>query len=412
MNRFLLTYAAALCFFTSTVRSENWPAWRGPHGTGVSSETTLPTTFGPNENITWVVPLPGGSNSTPIVWGDAVFVTCPLGEDGKTRSLICFDRATGKNRWQYDVPYPHDEEHHSDNPFCSGSPTTDGRLVYASFGSAGIVACDFAGNVVWRRDLGPMAHVFGLATSPVLYKHLLLVHRGPGEPTHIVALNKRSGGTVWDTDEVGKNDKLYGSWSTPVIYRSGNHDEFALSMPGELKGYDALTGKELWRCEGLGPSNYPDTAVGDGVLVGISGFHKSMMGVRMGGRGDVTKTHRMWHVAESPQRVGSGVIRDGYLYVANAPGVAECFEVATGKSVWKTRLGGRLWGSMLLAGDHLYVANTQGVIFVLAARPEPSPIIAQNDLGEETKGALAASNGQLFIRTYSKLYCVGKRRDG
>jgi len=222
-------------------------------------------------------------------------------------------------------------------------------------------------------------------------------------------LNKRTGETVWDTPEVGKNDQLYGSWSTPVFYRVGDRDEFALSMPGELKGYDPHTGEELWRCEGLGPSNYPDTAIGDGVLIGVSGFSKSMMAVRLGGRGDVTETHRLWFVEESPQRIGSAVVRDGYLYVANAPGTAECIDVATGETVWNERLGGDLWGSMLLAGDRLYVSNTEGGIFVLAASPD-FELLASNEMGEPMKAALAASDGQLFIRTYQHLYCIGVRK--
>jgi outer membrane protein assembly factor BamB len=335
-------------------------------------------------------------------------VTCPI-EGGKTRSLICFDRASGEALWRHDVPYPHTETIHRDNTFCAGSPTTDGRLVYASFDSAGVVACDFSGKVVWQRKLGALAHIFGPAATPVLYKNLLIIHRGPGEPTHIVALDKSTGETVWDTPEVGKNHQLYGSWSTPVIYRAGDHDEFALSMPGELKGYDPLTGKELWRCDGLGPSNYPDTAVADGVLIGISGFQKSMMAVRMGGRGDITATHRMWHVPLTQQRIGSAVVLGEHFYVANATGIAECIEIATGSTIWKERLGGDLWGSMLLAGDRLYVSNTQGKIFVLAARPEFKKI-AENDMGEHIKAALAPSDGQLFIRTYKNLYCIGQRQ--
>jgi outer membrane protein assembly factor BamB len=389
--------------------AENWPAWRGPLGNGICHEKQLPTRFGPTENVTWKAPLPQACNSTPIVWDERVFVTCPR-DGGKIRSLMCFDRRSGKELWRHEVAFPQAETMHRDNTFCAGSPTTDGKLVYASFDSAGVVACDFAGKVVWSRDLGRLEHVFGPAATPVLYQNLLVIHRGPGEPTHIIALNKLTGETVWDIPEVGKNHQLYGSWSTPVFYRSGDHDEFALSMPGELKGYDALTGKELWRCDGLGPSNYPDTAVGDGVLIGVSGFSKSMMAVRLGGRGNITDSHRLWHVAETPQRIGSGVVLDGHLYVANAPGLAECIEVATGKTVWKERLGGDLWGSMLLAGDRLYVSNTQGKIFVLAASPKFQRI-AENDMGEHTKAALAPSDDQLFIRTYENLYCVGQRHE-
>lgn len=399
---------AGICFCGDGARGDNWPAWRGASGNGVTGERDLPIKFGPLENIHWKVKLPEAGNSTPIIWGDRVFVTCPV-DGGKVRCLICFDRENGNELWRKSVAYPAKESAHSDNPFCSGSPTTDGERVYASFDSAGVVACDFSGKTIWERDLGKLTHVFGPASTPVLYKHLLIIHRGPGEPTQIIALDKRSGKTVWQTDESGKNDKLYGSWSTPVIYRAGDHDEFALSMPAELKGYDPLTGKELWRCEGLGPSNYPDTVVADNLLLGISGFRKSMMAVRMGGHGDITKSHRLWYVPETQQRIGTGVVKDGNLYVSNATGIAECIEIQSGKTIWKERLGGNLWGSMLLAGDKLYVANTQGEVFVLAASPK-FEVLAKNDMAEHIKAAIAPSDGQLFIRTYQNLYCVGERR--
>jgi hypothetical protein len=166
----------------------------------------------------------------------------------------------------------------------------------------------------------------------------------------------------------------------------------------------------LWRCGGLGPSNYPDTAIGDGVLIGVSGFHKSIMAVRMGGRGNITTTHRLWHVEKTPQRIGSGVVREGCLYVSDAIGICECILVKTGESVWKERLGGNLWGSILLAGDHMYVCNTQGVVFVLAASPSYK-LIAKNAMEEHVKAAIAPSDGQLFIRTYKNLYCIGQRQE-
>ncbi|MFN0056089.1 MAG: PQQ-binding-like beta-propeller repeat protein [Planctomycetales bacterium] len=408
MTRIVLLAGLVICAVSHRAPAADWPAWRGPHGDGICTEADLPLHFDSTDGVVWKAALPQAANSTPVVWDDRVFVTSPR-DQGKVRSLICFDRASGTPLWQHDVPFAEVETYHRDNTLCAGSPTTDGRLVYASFDSAGVVACDFSGKVVWSRDLGKLAHVFGPATTPVLYQDLLIVHRGPGEPTHIVALNKQTGETVWDTPEVGKNHQLYGSWSTPMFYRAGDHDEFALAMPGELKGYDPLTGKELWRCEGLGPSNYPDVAVAPEVLIGVSGFQKSMMAVRKGGRGDVTATHRLWHVADTQQRIGSGVVRAGHLYVANAPGIAECIDITSGKSVWKERLGGDLWGSMLLAGDRLYVGNNQGKIFVLAAATTFEKL-AENDMGESMKAALAPSDGQLFVRTYQNLYCIGERR--
>ncbi|MDA0834711.1 MAG: PQQ-binding-like beta-propeller repeat protein [Planctomycetota bacterium] len=252
MKRHAYIGVVILISLTDVAHADNWSAWRGAAGDGVAQETNLPVEFGSEKNVTWKTLLPGEGNSVPIIWDDRVFVTCPI-DGGAIRSLICFERNTGEQLWRHDVPFPEKETTHSDNPFCSGSPTTDGERVYASFDSAGIFALDFEGNVIWQRDFGKLAHVFGTAITPVLYHNLLIIHRGPGEPTHIVGLDKKTGETVWDTPEEGKNHNLWGSWSTPVIYRAGDHDEFALSMPNVLKGYDPNTGKELWRCDGLEP---------------------------------------------------------------------------------------------------------------------------------------------------------------
>ena len=404
----LIVFLAASHFTATFTEAENWPAWRGADGRAVSQDPNPPLNWSSTDNVHWKTPLPAPGNSTPIVWEDRVFITQSLG-GGKLRGIVCYDRRTGEEQWQQGLPYSNKETTHGQNPPCSGSPTTDGKLVYASFGSAGVLACNFSGKVVWKRNLGKLAHVFGLATTPVLYRDLLIIHRGPGEPTEIIALDKHTGKTVWKTPEVGKNHKLYGSWSTPVIYRAGDRDEFALSMPGELKGYDPLSGKELWRCSGLGPSNYPDTAVGQNVLFGISGFRKSMMAVRMGGRGDITKTHRLWHVPDTQQRVGSGVVHNAHLYVSNATGIAECIDVKTGETVWRQRLGGNLWGSMLLADGKLYVSNLEGQTFIVAASPR-FELLGTNSLDETLYAALAVSDGELFIRTYKHLYCIKQER--
>ncbi len=182
-TRIPFVFLAAILFSATLTKAENWPAWRGADGRAVSHDPNPPRTWSANENVRWKTPLPAPGNSTPIVWEDRVFITQGL-DGGKIRSLICYDRRTGKKRWQQRVAYPNKETSHGQNPTCSGSPTTDGKLVYASFGSAGVIACNFSGQVVWRRDLGKLEHVFGLATTPVLYRHLLIIHRGPGEPTH------------------------------------------------------------------------------------------------------------------------------------------------------------------------------------------------------------------------------------
>src|SRR5262245_48970353 len=409
-----LGFALSLLVVPGVVRADNWPSWRGPHGNGISDERGLPVTWSATRNVLWKVPLPEPGNSTPVVWGDRVFLTQSL-DGGKRRAVLCLARADGKRLWHRDAPCTVNETTHPDNPPCSSSPVTDGKAVYAGFGSAGVVAYDFRGKQLWHRDLGPLRHVFGNGSSPILYKDLLILFFGPGEPTFMLALDKHSGKTVWKQGEVALDHKLFGTWSSPVLARLGGRDELLMNLPGArggggggLKSYDPATGKQLWRCVGLGASIYPSPAVsaeGD-VIVAASGFYGPVLAVRPGGKGDVTASHRLWHVAgKNPQRVGTPVVTGGHVYLADAEGFAECREARTGKQVWKERLGGRLWGSPLLAPGRLYVSNLEGQTFVLAASPRFQRL-ATNDADEPTYAALAASNGELFLRTWKHLYCL------
>jgi outer membrane protein assembly factor BamB len=278
MQRVVLVFVVLLLGITAA-QAENWPAWRGTLARGVSEERNLPTTWSATENVRWKVALPAPGNSTPIVWGERVFLTQAL-EGGKQRALIAFDRKTGKQLWQQAVPCAVEETTHSQNPPCSGSPITDGNTVYAHFASAGVLACDLNGKKLWHRDLGKVLHKWGNGSSPVLYKDLLLVWHGPGEPSSLYALDKKTGDTVWKIDEKAINSPIFGSWSTPVVVRAGDRDELIFPLPGdkiggdgEFKGYDPATGQELWRCGGLGNEVYamPVVSAKGDLIVGISG---------------------------------------------------------------------------------------------------------------------------------------------
>jgi outer membrane protein assembly factor BamB len=196
-------------------------------------------------------------------------------------------------------------------------------------------------------------------------------------------------------------------------------DELVFPLPGdkiggegEFKAYDPATGKELWRCAGLGNEIYamPVVSAKGDLIVGISGHNGPTMAVRPGGKGDVTRSHRVWRTEiKNPQRIGSGVLHEGHLYLADADGFVECIEAGTGKGVWKERLGGKLWGSLLLAEGRLYVSNLDGSTFVLEAGPKFKQL-GKNDLGETLYAAPAVANGELFLRTYKNLYCIGAGR--
>lgn len=396
-------------------RADNWPAWRGPRGDGVSTERNLPLTWSATENVRWKVALPEAGNSTPIVWGDKVFLTQAL-DGGKRRALMAFDRADGKKLWQGEVAYDAVETTHKQNPPCSASPVTDGEAVYAHFASAGVVAYDLAGKKLWQRDLGPIKSRWGNGSSPIIYKDLLIVFHGPGEPkTFLIALDKRTGKTVWQTDETAIDSPVFGSWSTPIIVKAGSVDELVMPLPGDrvggegqFKGYDPNTGKELWACKGLGNEIYamPTPSSAGDLIVGISGHNGPLVAVKPGGKGDVTDTHRAWRMAgKNPQRVGSAVFHDGRLYLADAPGFVECLDPKTGEPLWKERVDGNLWGSMMLADKRIYVTNLEGETFVLATGPK-FEVLARNKIPEPTYAAPAVSNGELFLRTYQHLYCI------
>jgi len=408
----------------------NWPAWRGPHGTGVCDEQNLPLHWSTSENVRWRVPLPERGNSTPVIWGNRVFVTQAiekgsLAKEGKhRRTLLCFDRSNGKLLWQTGIDVSEKEPTHETNPYCSASPVTDGERVIASYGAAGLYAYDLDGKEIWHRDLGPQRHIWGNAASPVLYGSLCLLNFGPGERTFLIAVDKTTGKTVWQHDEAGgdsgekKPDQpkpaWIGSWTTPVISRVEGHDELLMSFPSRLASFDPRTGKERWSCRGLNPLVYTSPLYSDGVAVAMGGFGGSSLGVKTGGEGDVTEKLRLWQVPRNKQRIGSGVISGDYIYILDDPGIAECIELRTGKVVWEPRLKGPgaksdNWSSMVLSADKLYAINQSGDAFVLRASPK-FEVLSTNSIGETTIASIAPSNGELFIRSYKALWCIGAKK--
>ena len=421
------------CLLARLVFAGNWPQWRGPHGTGIADETNLPLHWSTNENVRWRVPLPEPGNSTPVIWGNRVFVTQALGgkragspgeSASSRRTVMCFDKATGKRLWQSGVDARENEPTHDDNPYCSASPVTDGERVVAWFGSPGLYAYDFNGREIWHRELGEQKHIWGNGSSPIIYKGLCILNFGPGERSFLIAIDKKSGKTVWQHDEPGgdsgekKDDQSkptwVGSWSTPIVIRVDDHEELILSFPSRVASFDPSTGKERWTCRGLNPLVYTSPLYSDGIIVAMGGFGGSALAVKVQGTGDITEKQRLWQVPRNKQRIGSGVISGDHVYILDDPGVAECIELKTGKVVWEQRLKGKAsatdsWASMVLAGGKLYVINKAGDSFILRANPT-FELLATNSLGERTLASIAPSDGQLFIRTYKALWCIAEKR--
>lgn len=406
------------------LNAANWPAWRGPLGTGICEETNLPIRWSKNENIKWRVSLPERGNSTPIVWNDRVFLTQAI---GKERMMMCFQRSDGRLLWQRGVTNgAAGETTHETNPYCSASPVTDGERVIAWFGSDGLYCYDFSGRELWRRDLGLQRHIWGYGASPMIHGALCFLNFGPGARSFLVAVEKATGKTVWQHDEdtgYGKplppgaktGDPTYiGSWTTPVFMAIAGRPQLLMTWPNRLAGYEPETGRELWTCGGINPLAYTSPIFEKDVIVAMGGFNGITIAARAGGEGDVTSTHRLWQHPRTKQRIGSGIIHAGHIYIHNDPGIAECFELGSGKLVWEERLrgpgkSGQNWSSVLYGDGNCYTINQGGDCFVFKASPK-FEVVAVNSLGEPANSSIAASDGELFIRTHVALWCVSRRK--
>lgn len=412
---FLVTFTL-FAGMISTACGADWPAFRGPAGTGVADETDVPLHWSSEENVKWKSPLPGPGDSSPVVSGTRVFLTCAT-ESGKRRGLYCFDRKNGEQLWSQIVEFDGEEPTHETNPYCGSSPAADGRRVVVWHGSAGLHCYDYDGRPLWSRDLGSFRHIWGHGSSPVFYGDRILLNCGPGKRTFITAIDAANGQTIWQTDELGGDDGQdrpgqkpvwVGSWSTPVVTQVDGRDQIIISLPHRVQAYDPDNGQIIWSCGGLGDLVYTSVVVGDGVAAALGGFSGPAIGFKLGGSGDMTEQNRLWRLADkNPQRIGSGVILKGYLYLIDEPGQMECIDMKTGQAAWKGRLGSdKVWASIVSAADRLYVTSQAGATYVVAANPERFELLAKNELGEPSNSTIAISDGQFFLRTSDSLVCV------
>ncbi len=411
-NLYGVTGSLLLLFATycSVLTAADWPAWRGPTGQGFCEEKDVPLKWNDKENVRWKIPLENPGNSTPVIWGDRIFLT-QANTDGGIRSLLCLSRADGKLIWQKDVTYGEKERNWNPNWYANASPVTDGQRVVVSFASAGMYCYDLGGKELWKRtDLGKWEHAFGSGASPVLYGDLAILWCGPNEKVgrnFLLAVNKASGETVWEHDE------KVGSWGTPLITKIDGQDQLLLSVVPHLKGLEPATGKELWHCDGLNKYVYTSPLFGNGIAVSMSGYTGAALAVKLGGPGDIT-ADRLWLHPVNIQRVGSGMIVGAHAYMVEENGVPHCYDLKTGEEVWKTeqRLGGgTTWGSLVHAEGRFYILMRDGRTVVLAASPKFEQL-ATNSLGPGvgTNSSLAISNGEIYIRTFKHLWCISSKK--
>ena len=414
-----LIVVCALSVFAPTLfAAESWMQFRGPGGQGITTEKGLPTTWTASENIAWKTLLPGPGTSSPILVGDKIYLTAysgfnVAGESGDMadlkRHLVCLDRKSGKLLWKKDIAakLPEQERIRDDHGYASSTPASDGQRIYCFFGKSGVFAFDLAGKQLWQADVGSELHGWGSAASPVLFDNLVLVNASV-ESSTLVALDKTSGKEVWQARGIKE------SWNTPVLAKTADgKTELLVAVMGKVLGLDPNSGRELWSCDTNIPwYMVPSTVVDSGVSYWIGGRSGSAFAVRLGGKGDVSDTHRVW-TGTTNSNVPSPLIYQGHMYWANDnQGIVYCADAKTGKIVYQERLprADQFYASPLLGDGKIYYVTRSGRTFVVAASPS-FKLLATNDLrsGDERgmfNAAPLAADGRLLMRSDKYLYCL------
>lgn len=399
--------------------ADNWPQWRGPWLTGVSTETRLPLRWSRTENIAWKVALPAWSGSSPIVWGDRVFLNVA---DGANLYLWCVDRGQGAVRWKRLLGGGNTRMRKQN--MSTPSPVTDGTHVWVMTGTGMLAAFDFEGKPLWGRDIqknyGRFGLMWGYGSSPLLFEDSLYVQVLHGmttdDPSYLLRIDKASGRTIWWVERPTRaRQESPDAYTTPTVLQHGGAAEIIVSGGDVVTGHAPSNGKELWRAEGLNPDdNGSYRLVASPVIAGdtiiVPSRERPMLAVKAGGRGDVTKSHVLWRFMSGPD-VPTPVTDGRYVYVINDRGIMWCLDARTGQEIYgRQRLRPATYsGSPVLADGRIYVTDEDGVTSVVRAGPK-FEILAENDIGEHTLSSPAISDGQIFIRTESFLYAVGERR--
>ena len=416
-------FLSILLLSAADVRAADWPGFRGTNNNARAEGTGFPTTWGKDQNVKWSVDLPDTGNGSPIVVKGRVYIAS-ASDKGRTRSLICFDRNDGTKLWEQSVSIDADEETHKTNPHGATTPVSDGERVVVWHGSAGTHCYDLDGNKLWSRDLGTFHHIWGYASSPIIHDGKVIQICGPGDRQLMVALDLETGEVLWELPEPGgsvsNKGRYIGSWATPVIIEVDGTAQILCGLPTRVIGVDPKNGEILWSCDGVSSDRsdlmYTTPLESDGFVVALGGFGGPALGIEVRGSGNITEQARKWRLTSAegsprnPQRIGSGIIIDGYVYLANAdnPGSIECFDMRTGEQQWIVRRtsDGPHWASLLLIDGKLYATGQKGIVRVFEPNPNEYLEIAVNDLGENTNATPAASDGEFFIRTWDRLYCI------
>ena len=418
MKHRTLHLVAIVLFSTSFARAENWPQWRGPSLNGISTEKNLPVKWTTEENIAWKLAMPEWSGSTPIIWRDRIFLNVAEGND---LYLWCVDRAKGTMVWKKLLGSGNVKMRKQN--MSSPSPVTDGKNVWVMTGTGILKSFDFTAKELWTRDIqkdyGEFGLNWGYASSPLLFEDSLYVQVLHGmktdDPSYVMRINKTTGKTLWKVDRpTAAIKESPDSYTTPALLRYGKTTEIVITGGDVVTGHDPATGKELWRANGLNPENAPMYRIVASPIVFNDLIYaptriKPLLVFKAGGRGDITTSHLVWSTNNGPD-VPTPVTDGKYFYIVNDRGIMWCLDARTGAEIYgQQRIKpGTYSASPVLADDKIYVTNEEGLTTVVKAGPK-FEVLAENPLNDYCLSSPAISDGQIFIRTATNLYSIGKK---
>lgn len=437
----------------------HWPQWRGPHFDGTSeSGANPPVSWSETKNIKWKAKIPGNGASTPIIWGNRIFIQTaiptgkktaepapaeaaptpppppPAGGEGRRGgrrggggggnrgmkpteeyqfALICYDRATGRPLWQKTVneELPH-EGHHKDHGFSSHSPVTDGTHVYAWFGSRGLHCLDMEGNIKWSKDLGKMQtrNAFGEGTSPALSGNTIVVNWDHEGDDFVVAFNKKDGSEIWRQPREEKT-----TWATPLVVEVDGKKQVIVSATNRIRSYDLANGKEIWSCGGMTTNVIPTPVANKDTVYALSGFQgAALLAIRMpGASGDLSGTGAIvWEHAKRTPYVPSPLLVKNRLYFHSGnEGVLSCFEATTGKPfIEAERIPGMsgIYASPVAAADNVYLTGREGTVVVIK-QSDKLEVVSTNKLDDAFDASPAVAGNEIYLRGHQNLYCIAEK---
>ncbi len=396
--------------------AENWPQFRGPTAQGISTDPAPPLNWSADKNVAWKTSIPGESWSSPIVWGDRVFVTTAT-DGGESCRVLSLDRQSGTIVWDREVFKQVPRRKEGRNTYATPTPATDGERVYACFGDGSFAALNFAGELVWTNRDHPFYGQHGLGTALLLHDGVLVMARDgssdgedkglgwqrPWDQSYVLALAASTGRQLWKTGR-GLSRISHG---TPVIWANGPRTVVVSEAGDVLQGFNLKTGERLWSSEVIGEGKVPSTVIGDGLAFTAGGWggKESIKAFKLGGSGDLKEANLVWEQKKGMPKVPSMVYASPHLFAITDGGIATCMKGDTGELVWQERVGGNFSASPVIAAGRIYFLGDNGETTVIAAGSE-FKVLAKNPLGEKVQASPAVSQGQIFIRTEHHLFCI------